>query len=117
MLAVSSHLKKQAHDAGLCIWQCDWQFKNKDPVLAMGVMNYVTAALLGPKLPHPIWGRGATADAAVEDALAKLEARARSEGLMGALARLEAACGDLAYKLRAEGWRIDPESLDDDVPF
>lgn len=117
MLAVSSHLKKQAHDAGLCIWHCDWQFKNKDPVLARGVMNYVSAALLGPKLLYPIWGRGATADEAVEDALAKLEARARSQGLLGALARLEAAVGDLTYKVRAEGWRIDPESLDDDVPF
>lgn len=115
-MAVSSHLKKRAHDAGLCIWQCDWRFKNKDPVLAY-VENSVTAALLGPKLPTPIWGYGKTADEAVENALSRLEARARSEGLMGSLARLEAACGDLTYKLAAERYKLDPESLDDDVPF
>jgi hypothetical protein len=116
VLAVSSHLKKQANDAGLCIWQCDWKFKNKDPVLAY-VENSVTAALLGPKLPYPIWGSGKTADEAVENALSKLEARQRTQGLLGALARLEAAVGDLTYKLRAEGWRIGPDALDDDVPF
>lgn len=66
-MAVSSHLKKQAHDLGLCIWQCDWRFTNKDPVLAY-VENTVTAALLGPKLPVPIWGYGKTADEAVENA-------------------------------------------------
>lgn len=117
MLAVSSHLKKQAADRGLCIWSCDWQFKNKDPVLIGGAMNYVTASLLGPKLPHAIWGTGATADEAVENALSKLAAREREQGLLGAMARLEAAVGDLTYKVRAEMWRIDPAALDDDIPF
>lgn len=129
MLAISSSLKAEVAAHGLCVWHCDWQFKNKDPVLAVVKINYVSAALLGPRLTYPIWGQGATADEAVRKALDSLEARQRAEGLRGALARLEAAVGALTYPLRAERWKIESQrpfgsytqqeldDLDDDVPF